>query len=855
MQIPLPAFCRPGNPRCFSDGFAFSVPTAFHVPACVTLILAFSIPCPSNSTVWADEPEQSAPSEQVDDDSKLDRLLEMLSQPGDDKLDSIPSETETNEDEANRRKAVAHYMTGRTLERANKFQEAYQAYQRALDIDPESIAIYRSIIPLAFRLDKIDDGIQYAQKAVELDPNNFELLSQLGIYALRQRNVASSIEYFEKAVNSQTVDKKAGPYISIMSQLGQLYLTINKTEEAARSFAVVFKAITNPDDYSLDFRTQRALETLQGNKAETFESFGELFLMTERNELAEQAFKLAAESSRTKPEVYNYHQARLLSRKGEKEAALEKLNEYFEAKLESKGKGPYLLLTELLIALDREDEIVSELKKLVEDNPRNDTLRLYLAERYVIAENLEAAEEIYQELKDSEKQDEIQLGLLKIYRQQEKAAETLDALTQAMMAGANSERLEAELDLISQNEELANTIIELGRGDDQPDDERAAFTQSYLTAKLAMQQDRVDDVLALYFRAMEIRSERQIQVTLYAELIDYLESIEHFEDLIDVLQKAIDSPSLVNERQAFQLQLVQTYVAAEETEAAIELIEQVQETDPDNLLWEYQKGRVYYLSEQWEKASEIFAEVLTEADGATNAAIRRDCTYNLSRSLTFMGMPEDALKLIGRTIEKEPRELLWRFQKGWINYYTHNWEAAIAAFENLLELEVGSPNDTIIRQTRFSLSAAYVQNKQYDKGEKILEEYYEQNPDDTSVCNDLGYLYADRGKKLEQAREMIEKALKAEPENSAYLDSMGWVLFKLGEYEEALTYLEEAVEDSKDGDAVLFDHLGDCYEALGKTDKARDAWKKALEQERNAKFSNQELIETIESKLNGKSDS
>ncbi|MCG6154200.1 tetratricopeptide repeat protein [Rubinisphaera margarita] len=847
MQIPLPAFRHPrltGRVRGrFSSCFL------------VLVALAFTIPCHLGPSAWADEPEDAAPSEKSNDDSKLNRLLEMLSQPGDDKLDSIPSETESNEDEANRRKAVAHYMTGRTMERANKFQEAYQAYKNALEIDPKSIAIYRSIIPLAFRLDKIDEGIQYARKAVELDPNNFELLSQLGIYALRQRNVASSIEYFEKAVESQTVDKKAGPYISIMSQLGQLYLTLNKTEEAARSFAIVFEAITNPNDYSLDFRTQRALETLQGNKAETFESFGELFLMTDRNELAERAFKLAAESSRTKPEVYSYHQARMLLKKGDKEAALDRLQKYFDAKLETKGKGPYLLLTELLIALDREDEIIPRLEKLVENNPRNDTLRLYLAERYITAENLESAEEIYQELKDSEKQDEIQLGLLKIYRQQNKPAETLQALTQAMMAGANSERLEAELDLISQDKELANRIIELGRGEDQPEDERAAFTQSYLTAKLAMQQERVEDVLALYFQAMEIRGERQIQVTLYAELIDYLESIEHYEDLIEVIQKAIDSPTLVAERQAFQLQLIQTYVAAEETEAAIELIEQVQESDPDNLMWEYQKGRVYYLSEDWEEASEIFAEVLADANASTNAAIIRDCSYNLSRSLTFMGMPEDALKLIDRTIENEPRELLWRFQKGWINYYTHNWDAAIKAFEDLLELEIGSPNDTIIRQARFSLSAAYVQNKQYDKGEKILEEYYEQNPDDTSVCNDLGYLYADRGKKLEQAREMIEKALKAEPENNAYLDSMGWVLFKLGKYEEALTYLEKAVEDSDDGDAVLFDHLGDCYDALGKTDKARDAWKKALKQERDAKFSNQELIETIESKLKGESDS
>ena len=59
------------------------------------------------------------------------------------------------------------------------------------------------------------------------------------------------------------------------------------------------------------------------------------------------------------------------------------------------------------------------------------------------------------------------------------------------------------------------------------------------------------------------------------------------------------------------------------------------------------------------------------------------------------------------------------------------------------------------------------------KGEQVLEEVLAEDPDDPSVNNDLGYLYADQGKNLEKAEKMIRKAVEAEPDNDAYQDSMG----------------------------------------------------------------------------------
>jgi len=810
--------------------------------------------------VAADEDPADMPATPPQEDLRQEMVdrLRRLQQPGDDELETLKDET-PDEAAENSRKALAYYMAGRSYEREKKFNDAYEAYKQALQLDESSLSVYRALIPLAFRLDKTEEAIRLAQKAVQLDPNNFELLSQLGIYALRQQDLQGSIDYFQKAVDSQTVDKLGGPYISIMSQLGQLYLSIGDNEKAAKAYESVYKALANPSDYQIDFRTRQALENLRGSKAETFESFGELFLATDRLDLAEGAFQQARKATRKNSEVYGYQLARVLNKRGEHAQAVEALQEYFDAGLSSKGRGPYLLLAELLNEQDKGDEITSTLEKLAEADPKNEQLQVYLAERYIKDDRLADAEAIYDKYAgEGSNNGDLQLGLLQIYRQRNEPEKALKALTKALLHGANNERVEAELELLAQNEELADRLIELGQAKDLEGDPRELFSEAYLLAKLGMQRKKYEAVVDFYQRAMEVRQDMrggnnsQVVLTLYNELIQFLRSEEQYELTIEALEYAIDDPSLAPARQVFELQLVQTLVEAELYDRALEVVKSAQEVSPDSLTWEYQEGWVYYSKQEWEQAVRILGPLLEKAITQNNSSVEREVRYNLSRALAFAGLADEALELMQQSIEKEPNQLLWQFQKGWLYYFKHDWKPAIEAFKALIENSGDSDNQLLVRQARFSLSAAYVQDGQLDEGERILEEVYEKDPDDVSVCNDLGYLYADRGKKLDQALEMIQKAIDAEPENRAYLDSMGWVLFRLGRYEESLKYLEKAVEDSEEGDGVLWDHLGDCYDKLGRSEKAQQAWKTALEHEQEAQYSDEKLVEKLKQKLESK---
>ncbi|MCX8083886.1 MAG: tetratricopeptide repeat protein [Calditerrivibrio sp.] len=108
----------------------------------------------------------------------------------------------------------------------------------------------------------------------------------------------------------------------------------------------------------------------------------------------------------------------------------------------------------------------------------------------------------------------------------------------------------------------------------------------------------------------------------------------------------------------------------------------------------------------------------------------------------------------------------------------------------------------------------YEKIKQYDKVEEYLKRLLALNPNNASALNYLGYLYADLNKNLEEAYVMIEKALKMEPENPAFLDSMAWVLYRLKRYNEAFTYQKRALKLTPN-EQEMIDHMKEIMKALG----------------------------------------
>lgn len=113
-----------------------------------------------------------------------------------------------------------------------------------------------------------------------------------------------------------------------------------------------------------------------------------------------------------------------------------------------------------------------------------------------------------------------------------------------------------------------------------------------------------------------------------------------------------------------------------------------------------------------------------------------------------------------------------------------------------------------------------------DVVETNLRRVIELRPDSAHAYNALGYSFADRGVRLDEARQLISRANELAPEDPFILDSMGWVLFKLGDLNGALGYLQRAYAIK--ADAEIAAHLGEVLWLLDRRDEAQRTWSAAL---------------------------
>jgi tetratricopeptide (TPR) repeat protein len=99
-----------------------------------------------------------------------------------------------------------------------------------------------------------------------------------------------------------------------------------------------------------------------------------------------------------------------------------------------------------------------------------------------------------------------------------------------------------------------------------------------------------------------------------------------------------------------------------------------------------------------------------------------------------------------------------------------------------------------------------------------LREVIKQAPESHHAYNALGYAFAERNIRLDEARRLIDKALSMAPDDPFIMDSMGWVEYRSGNLAAAETHLRKAYALRSDPDIMV--HLA---EVLWKSGKRGDA--------------------------------
>jgi tetratricopeptide (TPR) repeat protein len=230
---------------------------------------------------------------------------------------------------------------------------------------------------------------------------------------------------------------------------------------------------------------------------------------------------------------------------------------------------------------------------------------------------------------------------------------------------------------------------------------------------------------------------------------------------------------------------------------------------------------------------EDLASVLNWVEKISAGPMFVDSRIFAAQSIHAKNGISDAIKYLDQFKSLDRQEKLKFLQlKTSFLYNDNQYQQAL----NLMLLEEEKYNDSA--EFYFDFGLLYEKNKDFESMEKHLKKAISLKPDYAIAYNALGYSYADRNIKLDDAKKYIEIALSIDPQNHYILDSMGWVHFRLGNYDIAYEFITKAYTIQEDPEIAA--HLGEVLWKQGKQNEAISIWQSSLE-----KFpENSILIET-----------
>ncbi|MCX5723081.1 MAG: tetratricopeptide repeat protein [Nitrospirae bacterium] len=334
----------------------------------------------------------------------------------------------------------------------------------------------------------------------------------------------------------------------------------------------------------------------------------------------------------------------------------------------------------------------------------------------------------------------------------------------------------------------------------------------------------------------------------YLALASIYESLQDQGRAVAVLRKYLQGVNPKN--RDIRHQLVRLSVAAKDYQTARKELGDLLAEDPSDLDAQLRLALLYGEEKDYPKAIDQLNQILKARP--TELKIRDYLGFLYEESKNT----KKALETYTFNVQLEPSYFEGHLHLGVLLYRLKQLPEAIHHLTKAITINPKQPEAHIV------LGLTYLQQDQFDEAARILEEGLSQNPksadlhfnlgtvydklnrfDDVvrametaikldphhaDALNYLGYSYAERGVKLEQALSLTKQAVALKPDNGYYVDSLAWALFKAGLLGEALTEMKRALALAGE-DAVLYEHLGDIYAKQRNLLEAREAWLHALE--------------------------
>ena len=685
--------------------------------------------------------------------------------------------------ELNHSEAVRLYGLAAMHEHNNRFIEALRVYEQARDLDPESAAPYKALVHLYLALDRLEEALNTCRKALEIDPGDHETWILFARQLRAQNRPQEAATALGRALACPGLKEHLDLFAQVAFDQGVLYENLKQYDKAETAFLEVVGILDNPAILLEQGDFDR--EDIAAQATETYERLGRLSLGAGKPDRARDYFLKAHDKVKEKNPIQAkrlaYNLAQIHLSNNQWAEALPLLNEYLETQPQS--TEAYQAKIKVLEQLGRPGEIVPALEAYAQRDRFNVGLKLLLAEQVGRAGNFAQAEAKYLEIARTSSGPDLYRGLFKLYA--ESSPPQLYRLVQILDEALGKAAPQKDHELGDASAAVQAQAMLLVLREDGP-----------LVKKLIPVAQQVLN------GGQILKGQTNFFLGVLASRTGQLEAAEQF-------YRGCLNP---RSRQGFNLQEAEAY---------------------QNLL------QVLYLSHKHEAIVQVCREGLERAQGGDRVLFHVKAAQALSR----LGRFPEAIAEASAAVEaaSDPNRLFCRSVRVQILASAQHFDQAIAECREMLK-EHTRPEE--VRNIRHTLSIVYTTAHDQARAEEQLRMILQADPNDATANNDLGYIWADQDKNLEEAEKLVRKAIDldhkqrqsgrevdvdSDRDNAAYIDSLGWVLFHRGKLAEARRELEKAVvlPDGAD-DPVVWDHLADVCYRLGDAHQAVAAWRKAV---------------------------
>lgn len=296
--------------------------------------------------------------------------------------------------------------------------------------------------------------------------------------------------------------------------------------------------------------------------------------------------------------------------------------------------------------------------------------------------------------------------------------------------------------------------------------------------------------------------------------------------------------------------LIRLQVSAKQYDEALQELKEMLSEDPSDLDAQLRMGLVYGEQRDYPKAIQQLKQILTVRPAELKvrdylgylyeetkdyASAMEAYRYNLTLEPSYfeghlhLGVLQyrtkqyvEAIQHLREASRLNPKQPEAHIVLGLSHFQVEQYEPSLQAFQE------GIRHNPDNADLHFNAGTAYDKLNRFDDVVKSMQTTLALDPHHADAMNYLGYSYAERGVKIEEAIALTKQAVALRPTNGYYVDSLAWAFFKKGMLAEALAEMKRAVALVGD-DPVIYEHLGEIYLKQQHLSDGREALLHSLE--------------------------